>query len=181
MRPGDCYAWYPTLAYIVGQAVAQIPPAQVQNTTFNSTTSLTPDQIAKYQLNQTWADALNLALQYEQSNYAGGSVRTDSFYTVPANSGTATAGSVFKVEEHVNLSTYTVAPNIAMSRFLYQTENFNGTAIPASAFVLWPYAPRLFDMTGDKIPTLGWAHGTSGWCAECAPRYALTDAGMSLL
>lgn len=98
----------------------------------------------------------------------------DPFYFTPSNSSDAPPGSVLKVQEHVNLSTFTVPPQVAMSRIVYQSESFNGTATPTSAFVLWPYMPRQFSMTGDKVPVLGWAHGTNGWCPECAPSHYRT-------
>ncbi|KAL9091017.1 MAG: hypothetical protein Q9159_001643 [Coniocarpon cinnabarinum] len=127
--------------------------------------------MAKYDINETWADALSLALQFEQSNWATGSVRGDPFYTAPSNSSGASPGTLLSVQEFTNLSTYTVAPQVALSKFLYQTEDFNGSAIPASAFVLWPYMARTFDLTGEKLPVVAWAHGTNGWSPECAPSH----------
>lgn len=51
---------------------------------------------------------------------------------------------------------------------MYQTKNLNGTATPASAFILWPYMPR---SQLDGYPIVAWAHGTSGLFGECAPSH----------
>ena len=158
--------------YLVVQHASCQATALSQNTTFNSTVSLNASQISQYQLNDTWAAAVDLALQFEHTNWATGSVHSDPFYAVPANSSGATPGALLKVQEFVNTTTFTVSPNVAMSRFMFQTETFNGSSVPASAFVLWPYNPQQFNMTGvGKIPMIAWAHGTSGQSAECAPSH----------
>lgn len=99
-------------------------------------------------------------------------MRSDPLYSVLANSTNAAPGCLLKVEEHVNTSHFTLPPNVALSRFLFQTEDFNGTAILASGFVLWPYQPRQFtNSDSNKVPIVAWAHGTKGWWAECAPSH----------
>lgn len=42
--------------------------------------------------------------------------------------------------------------------------------MPASAFVLWPWMAHRDPRTG-KYAVVGWAHGTSGVFAECAPSH----------
>lgn len=161
----------PAFAVYVKLSYAQTT-ARVQNNTFNSSAILSSAQISQYVLNNSWASAVDIALQFEQSNRATGSARSDPFYTVPTNSTTAVPGFPLKVDQHVNTSHFTVSPNVALSRFLFQTETFNGSAVPASAHVLWPYNPRSFDtVEKDRIPLLVWAHGTSSWWAECAPSH----------
>lgn len=67
--------------------------------------------------------------------------------------------------------------SLSLSRFLYMTETLNGTSMPASGYVLWPYLPRTFtglnaaagDGSKPKFPLLGLAHGTSGFNQACAP------------
>ncbi|KAL8935740.1 MAG: hypothetical protein Q9211_004538 [Gyalolechia sp. 1 TL-2023] len=78
------------------------------------------------------------------------------------------AGTVLKVEAVVNASTFSLPPNTAISRILYQTETMNGSRVPASAYVLWPYLPR---ETSDGYAVVSWAHATTGVFAECAPSH----------
>ena len=73
---------------------------------------------------------------------------------------------LLKVEREKNTSLYTLAPNLSLSRFIYQSKTSNGTLVPVSAYVLWPYRARDY---GDGLPLVVWAHGTSGTNDECAP------------
>ena len=110
------------------------------------------------------------ALQYERSNYVNGSVTTDPFYaSLPAHAANATAGTLLKLEVHSNTSLYTLPPTTSLSRIVYQSRNANGTTVPVSAFVLWPYAPRRAKDGGYAV--VAWAHGTSGIVSDCAPSH----------
>lgn len=155
---------------------SQVAVAEPQNTTFNATYGqINPTQaearIARANFSEELSAAVLVATNFERSNWAGSSTQLDPFYNdIPSNASTAPAGSVIKVEQYTNTSLYTVAPNVALSRFLFMTENLNGTAIPASAFVLWPWMPRQFkNISG--LPVVVWGHGTSGWSGECAPSH----------
>lgn len=69
-----------------------------------------------------------------------------------------------------NTSLYTLPAPVSMSRIIYQTTTINGTNIPASAYVLWPYLARTFpNVTG--LPVIGWGHGTSGVLPDCGPSH----------
>ncbi|KAL8651919.1 MAG: hypothetical protein Q9210_002988 [Variospora velana] len=105
------------------------------------------------------------ALTFEASNFANGPSAEDPFNTVPADALEATPGSILKVEE-VDISKYLLPPATAMSRIMYQSQTFNGALVPASAFILWPYSPK---SEADGYPVVAWAHGTSGFSADCAP------------
>ena len=140
-----------------------------QNDTFNSTTSFTTEQILQAGINSSMANNIEIALNFERSNWALGSVDADPFYTPPSNdSMELPAGSLLKVQVNVNTSDYTIPPNTALSRIMFQTETLNGSLIPASAYVLWPYTPRT---EPDGYPLVGFAHGTSGGFPNCAPSH----------
>jgi len=60
------------------------------------------------------------------------------------------------------------------------SQSLNGTIVPASAYVLWPYAPfgytdkwasnsKSGNKTKGKFPLVAWEHGTSGQFVNCAP------------
>jgi pimeloyl-ACP methyl ester carboxylesterase len=85
-------------------------------------------------------------------------------------------GTLLRIESHTNLTNYTVPSGLTMSRIMYTSQSLNGTIVPVSAFVLWPYAP--FEYAGKedkkrqgspKFPQVAWAHGTSGQFVDCAP------------
>ena len=116
------------------------------------------------------ARAIQVAVDFERSNWATGSILDDPFYCLPENASSAAPGSILKIEQQTNVTKYTVAPNLAMSRFMYMSETFNGTAVPTTAFVLWPWMARRFDNISG-IPVVAWAHGTSGQSIECAPSH----------
>ena len=94
-----------------------------------------------------------------------------SFYRIPANFSSKLApGSLLHVEEATNLSMNVVPSGLTMSRIIYTTSDFNGTILPASAYVLWPYAPLASAGLKDgQFPMVAWAHGTSGLFKSCAP------------
>ena len=106
------------------------------------------------------------AHNFELSYRAHPSVAKDPFYTAPLNATNVAAGTLLKVERETNTSSYTLAPNLSLSRFMYQSKTSNGTLVPVSAYVLWPYVARDY---GDGLPVVVWAHGTSGINDECAP------------
>jgi len=106
----------------------------------------------------------------------------DDFYSVPASFNPSMApGKVLKVEKHTNLAPYTVAGGLTMSRFMYTSETINGTIVPVSAYVLWPYKgfeyktkcngidTPLNKTGGPKFPMVSFAHGTAGQFSNCAP------------
>lgn len=113
-----------------------------QTNTFSSNFTLTDEQIAPLNLSSSAANNINVAAQFERSNWATGSVFGDPFYThLPPNATSAGAGSVLKVQEFTNTSTYTLAPTLALSRIVYQSKTLSGTLVPVSAYILWPYMP----------------------------------------
>ena len=145
-----------------------------QSNTFNSSFSLSPSQISRANLDNTTAHNVNIAIRFERTNWATGSVHADPFYTVPSNAGDAPSGSILKVEDYTDTTLYTLPPNVALSRIIYQsatyTSDHQNNPIPASAYILWPWQPRIDPATG-KYAVVGFAHGTSGIFGECAPSH----------
>ncbi len=187
MRYQNIQAILTILASYVCRARSQIPIAEVQNNTFNAThgeyhPASARERIARANLSSELSEAVLTAVNFERSNWAGTSVRLDPFYTdFPSNWTNFPAGSVIKVEQDTNASLYTIAPALAISRLLFTTKTLNGTVIPASAYVLWPWLPRRFDKSDgpgnrdssgyDGLPVIAWGHGTSGWSGECGPSH----------
>jgi hypothetical protein len=121
--------------------------------------------------NETCQQYVNLGIAWEQTQHV---VPYDPFYVGPfTKTPPKNAGEVLRVEKATDLANYTVPSGLSMSRIVYSTADFNGTAIPASAYVLWPhtpYVPTGQHYTGNvKFQTVAWAHGTSGVHSNCAP------------
>lgn len=151
-----------------GYAQSENTFLRAQTNNFNSSYQLRPEQKSAAGINDTLANNVEIALNFERSNWAGGSVKELDFYHVPANSSNATAGSLLKLETNANASTYTLPPNTAISRIMFQSETLNGSLVPASAYILWPYLPRQMH---DGYPIVSWAHASTGIFAECGPSH----------
>ncbi|KAI4260302.1 MAG: hypothetical protein L6R42_004124, partial [Xanthoria sp. 1 TBL-2021] len=77
--------------------------------------------------------------------------------------------TLLKAEEASDTAKFTLPPSTALSRILFQTRTLKGKAVPASAFVLWPYNPRR--QPDGTIPVVSWAHGTSGLFGDQGPSH----------
>lgn len=158
---------------------AQVAPLQPQTDTWNSTFHFESSQVMGANLSDVQVANIEQALNFERSNWATGSVLVDDFYTVPSNSSTLPPGSVVKVQPFVNTTNYTLAPNIALSRILYTTQNLRNETVPASAVILWPFLPAQYpnltapdpSVNSSAFPLVAWLHGTSGVFAECGPSH----------
>ena len=156
------------------ECIDLIQAQSVYNTTprsgVNSAVLITATQREQAGISSKVVDDVTAALQFEQSRWVRGSVEDEEFYRVPPGTADAPAGTLLKLQLDANTSAYTLPPNTAISRFIYQTENLNGTKVPNSAYVLWPYLPRT-QPNGGGNPVVGWAHGTTGGFGECAPSH----------
>ena len=56
---------------------------------------------------------------------------------------------------------------MSLSKFLYMTVDMDGTAIPASACEMLPFANHRG--ANEPLRTVVWTHGTAGGARECAP------------
>lgn len=105
-------------------------------------------------------------LEFERATRTSSSAAVDSFYDLPDNIHGSAPGAPLKVEEETDASKYLLPPATALSRFIYQSEDLAGQNVPVSAFILWPYSPRI---VSDGFPVVAWAHGTSGLFGNSAP------------
>lgn len=151
-------------------AISQVASTS-QSDVWNSTFSLSQDQILAAGLDEITVNNVNLAARFERTNWAGSSVAEDTFYDPPSNSSYLPPGSLLSVDSKTNTSLYTLPPSVALSRILFQSETINGSSVPASAYVLWPYFPREDPKCPGKFAVVGWGHGTSGCLGECAPSH----------
>lgn len=96
-------------------------------------------------------------------------IRDDPFYDTPSNFSSATAqpGQILKIELQTNVTAYDIPPGQALSRFMYTSVNNNGTVVPATGSILWPFTPKSFNGS-TSYPLVAWAHGTSGVVRQCA-------------
>ena len=147
--------------------VAAVSAVNPQNNTFNSSYVI-PHSLTT-NLSASLVHDITTALNFERSNQAMGPVSGDFFYRVPATSHSA-PGTLLKVE-NANTSQYTLPPNTALSRIMFTSRDLNGSSVPASAYVLWPFDPR---RVSDGYPVVVFAHGNSGSMGDCAPSHLRT-------
>lgn len=155
-------------------SIAEEEAIAVQNNTFNSSYALSQSQIGAVNISEVTVNNVQVALNFERSNWATGSVGADPFYLPPPVNASTPPGSLLRVEDYTNTSYYTLPPNVALSRILFTSANLNGSTVPSSAYILWPWQAKTFtdsplDICG--VPVIGWAHGTSGVFGECAPSH----------
>ncbi|KAI1466590.1 putative secretory lipase [Daldinia caldariorum] len=162
-----------TALLTVAHVEAQAPLNVEQSTGFNSSFALSTSQIESANLSSTAANNINIAINFDRSQLANGGPAEDSFYELPPLSGTPVPGTLLKVQEFTNTSYFVIPPNTALSRILYTTSNLNGTVVPASAFILWPFTPKRFQAgnysASTKAPAVVWTHGTEGFFASAGP------------
>ncbi|KAF4634472.1 hypothetical protein G7Y89_g3631 [Cudoniella acicularis] len=121
--------------------------------------------------NTTLSSSTQAALAFERTLWANGSVLDDPWYSIEESTASASAGTLLKLEKNTNTSLYTLPPATALSRFVYQSKTFNGSLVPASAYILWPHTAR---SASDGYQVVAWAHGTSGSGPNCAPSHVKT-------
>ena len=109
------------------------------------------------------------AAQFEHNLFTNGPVASDAFYSVPASSIKASPGTILKVQVDSNASLYNLPPSVSISRIMYQSATLQGSPVPASAYILWPYQSRR--QPDGSLPVVAWAHGTSGLYGNCAPSH----------
>ena len=148
-------------------------PVSTQAATATMTTQSTSAPLALHQdtLEASLPDITKQALQWEQQQWANKcSVLKDDFYAVPESYSGAAPGTLLKVEQKSDTSLYTLPPATALSRFIYQSRTLNGSLVPVSAYVLWPYSPRSSE---DGYQVVALSHGTSGVSPDCAPSHII--------
>lgn len=151
----------------------------VHKTGFNSSFILTQSQIEASQLDGTLIENVQNIINFDRTQMAFGGPREDDFYMLP----TLTNGSVqlkpgelLKVQQFTDPSAYAIPPNTALSRIMYTTTDFNGTVVPTTGFILWPFTPKAMDSSAastnnytPKAAAVIWAHGTSGFFGFQSP------------
>ncbi|MCJ1441245.1 MAG: hypothetical protein MMC23_001731 [Stictis urceolatum] len=113
-------------------------------------------------------DTTQKSLDYETLTWANGSVLDEDFYKVSPGSGSKPAGSLLKAQTGCSPTNYTIPSGLSLSRIIFQSKTVNGTLVPSSAYILWPYTPRK-EVDGHAV--VAFAHGASGMQADCAPSH----------
>lgn len=114
--------------------------------------------------------AFHAAFAVESKQWVNNDMTADSFYSNPSNISEYAAGDIVRWEdlsEEDTSTIWSIPGGMSFSRFLYMTVDAEGTPIPASAFVLLPFAnPHGAD---EPLRTVVWTHGTAGGVRKCAP------------
>ena len=106
----------------------------------------------------------SMGASFEAAQHADNSF---AFYEPPENfSKSLEPGTLLRLEDATAVLNYTLPSALTMSRMIYTTTDINGTILPASAYIVWPYTPA---RANEGYPMVAWAHGTSGVFKPCAP------------
>ena len=81
-------------------------------------------------------------IDFEKANWANRSVIEDPFYKVSPGDADIEPGNTLKVEHENDSTRYLLPPATAISRFVYQSEDYRCSRVPVSAMILWPYTPK---------------------------------------
>lgn len=158
---------------LAGPALSQAVTPERQSTSWNSSFEFTPEQLSAASVPPPLESVLETVLDFERTQLANGGPGQDAFYSLneTAFDVPTRPGQVIKVQDVTDPRPYALPSKTGLSRIVYSTTNINGTLIPASAYVLWPYTPKTFgdDDDGKEAPVVLWTHGTSGWFANGAP------------
>ena len=111
-------------------------------------------------------EALRESVEWERNRWCKTAACEDPFYDSSAYTGEEVPGSLLKLEKTVDTALRSLPPATALSRFVYQSQTFNGTPVPVSACILWPLSPR---SSSDGYRVVAWAHGTTGIGPNYAP------------
>lgn len=194
-------AYIPLLAAAAQLANCQLPAPVSQDTAWNSTFTLSAAQKQMGQLTDELARQIETIYRWDQTQLANGGTSQDEFYNLHVGSMNAhptKPGEILKVEDLTDMTPFNLPAEVSMSRIIYTSVNLNGTLVPASGFILWPYAPKhirssLNRSTTGRAPSVVWNHGTSGWFADGAPSthrslfygdhmpFALAQAGYAVI
>ncbi|KAL4961041.1 putative secretory lipase [Aspergillus stella-maris] len=112
----------------------------------------------------------NQSFPIDASFWVHPNITDDRFYTAYGDHTKYKPGDMLKWQDVLASelpSQWWVPSGLSLSRFLYVSEDVDGTPIPASAYVLMPY----HNPWGDDKPfrVVVWAHGTAGFTPQCAP------------
>ncbi|KAF7900221.1 uncharacterized protein EAF01_007523 [Botrytis porri] len=87
------------------------------------------------------------------------------FYSTPINFSSSAPGDLLKMQP-VDSSTLDIPDGIATFRFQYTSKDLDGTIVPSSGFIAFPFASPA---NGSQFPLVAFAHGTIGVHRGCAP------------
>lgn len=134
--------------------------------------TLTPQQIAAAQLDNQTATAVEQAVTEQRADWTSGPVSSEPIYSIPPNASHLQPGQLITLENETNTTTYALPQGTSLSRFTYISQNLNGSSVPASAYILWPFTARRFaNSNSSGVPLVAWAHGSDGWLPDDAPSH----------
>ncbi|TGO43824.1 hypothetical protein BCON_0829g00010 [Botryotinia convoluta] len=87
------------------------------------------------------------------------------FYNTANNFSSSAPGDLLKLQP-VNASDLTIPDGIATFRFQYTSVDLDGTTVPSTGFIAFPFAAPA---KGSQFPLVAYAHGTIGVHRGCAP------------
>lgn len=152
------------------QKLPVLPKPGTQTTAWNSSFKISDEQVMLGQIWPELAESVGTILNFDRSQLANGGPSQDSFYQLGNIDPPKKPGQILKVQNVTEPTPWNIPAKTALSRFIYTTTNANGTLIPASAYVLWPWTAKdVGKNSSGKAPVILWSHGTSGFFADGSP------------
>lgn len=125
---------------------------------------VTESVATNYDCNPTCYSNLIVGLLADQQFY--GALYDDAFYDTAANFTGSNPGDILKFEPVNATNLQDIPDGASIYRFQYVTEKLDGTPVPATAFIAFPFSNT---ENGHTYKTIAFAHGTSGVFRGCAP------------
>jgi pimeloyl-ACP methyl ester carboxylesterase len=137
-------------------------------------------QVANFNVSKAEAEAHNCGTECQRRltltipadiEAMGGDFDSEFFATASNFSqATATPGEVLKLQP-VDPKTLDIDGGATTFRFQYTTVDFDGSLVPATGFIAFPFTPHISFETEDfgRYRLAAFAHGTSGIFQGCAP------------
>ncbi|KAF4990977.1 hypothetical protein FDECE_14184 [Fusarium decemcellulare] len=107
------------------------------------------------------------AFASESQQWVAQDVSLDPFYDVPKNASGAKPGDLLRWQQLTpdeQIQSWNIPKGLSVARFLYLSEDMDGSPLPASAFAVLPA-----NHTRGALDTVVWMHGTAGHMRNCAP------------
>lgn len=111
--------------------------------------------------------AFDKAYAEESSLWVSKDIEAEPFYQTPANFSGAKTGDLLSWEDITAADirdNWQIPDGLKLSRFIFVSEDYNGSPLPASAFALLPA-----ENSSKPLNPVVWTHGTSGRVQACAP------------
>lgn len=134
-----------------------------------SSFDISPALARQYKCSQSCLDLYNTKTKpTDKANFPD--TYSDDFYATASNFSHSQPGDLLKLKV-ADSSKLNIAPGTTVYRFQYTSIDLDGSNVPATGFIAFPYTFRSWGNppTQNTFRLAAWAHGTSGLYYGCVP------------